>query len=300
MPSVRLSADSWRLRAPRPGDLVERCGGLLVSSAIGALAFVLLQITVLSIPRVAETLGELRVRLAPEPEPETVPVEPLSQPMIEELAATSVNPADIDDVRSDAAEGAEAMLAMAKKGIEGWMPRTDDERRRLEAVVSGVRDLGDIVEVEETDAKAEVNRRAVESAGREFLLNSDGGRSGVVRTIDVSSFPEDLVVRVLARYGISIEFREVEVDGETRSFLNSATTEKGTFTSVRQGGFYQVFVMSPKALSMMSAMELRAMQERGHDPLRTRVRKVVFGIVKDDEFGDYGLGVTELEVERVR
>lgn len=304
MPFAR-AVDILLPRRPRPSDFVERHGGGVVAVACGVLAFVLLNLTIIALPKVEEKLQELRVRLepapqaAPEPEPPAAATQPVA---MDELAATSVNPGETDEVRLDAREGVEeTVLAMASTTtIEGWVPQTDADRERLASVVSRVRNLGDTVEFQETNAAAEVNRRMVESAGRKFLLNSDGGRAGIIRTIDVSSFPEDLVKRVLARYGISIEFRNVELDGETRSFLNSATTEAGTFTSVQREGYYEVFVMSAKALSMLSSMQLRALQDRGHDPMRTRVTKIVYGIVKDEEFGDYGLGVTEMEVEVIR
>ncbi len=287
-------------RPPHPADFVEKYGGYLVAAAIGAVAVVCLHVTILSLPALREAGHELRIRL----EPFSTPSEE-EQPEdegFEEVAATTVNPAETDEFRSDAQEGGGDPDEAAEKpvNIESWLPATEEDQRRLDNILAQVRDSVHQVEERATDVKAEINRLSVESIGREFTLNSDGGRRGIIRTIDVEAFPEDLVLRVLGRYGIDIEYRHVTPEQGQRSFLNAATTAEGTFTNAQQEGYYEVFVLSAKAVAMMATLELQALQNQGHDPVKTRIREVTFGIVRDNEFGDYALDVIDLKVEHLR
>jgi hypothetical protein len=147
--------------------------------------------------------------------------------------------------------------------------------------------------------KADINRLSIESAGREFLLNTDGGKNGVIRTFDFSEFPKEITQPLLARYGISVEYRHVDPSKNTRKFLNSATFDDGTFTNVQKEGFYEVLVFSPKAVALMAGKETAALFARDFEPRNSRIRKVVFGIIKNDQ-NEYDLGIIDLEVEHLR
>ncbi len=290
-------------RLPQPDDWVENYGGYVVALAVGILAFSYLYATKLHIPRPPEIEPTVRMILRPippKPEEEEKPPEEQKEgaPEVEENVATFV-PEEVEEAVPDEPEPAEPVT------IESWVPQTEAERERLNAVIADVQNYRDRLEVKETEIKAEINKRVVESKGREFLLNSDGGKAGVIRTLDVSGFPEDLVVKVFNRYGITIEHRNVRLDEANRSYLNTATTESGTFTSVQHEGFYEVFVLSPKAVAYMSALETQALTDGGHNPRTTRVRKITFGIVKQEDPNckqcePYILGVVDMEVERIR
>jgi hypothetical protein len=109
--------------------------------------------------------------------------------------------------------------------------------------------------------------------------------------------PAEIERQVLERYGIKYDHRYTQPNAG-RSFLNSAETDQGRFTNTAAEGYYDVFVLSPMALNLMTRMEIQALTERGFDPRNTRVRKVVFGIVLE-ESGGYILGVVDLEVEKI-
>ncbi len=300
--SLRQHASSVVVyRPPHPADFVEKYAGYLIATVVGIVGAIFLQLTILQIPIVEIARRELRIRLQPPPALPNEEVQPL-EAVFTEVAATSVNPADTEEFRSDADKGGgdPAEVADEPVNLASWLPATEQDRRKLDDILAQVNDSVNAVEQRATEIKAEINRLSVESVGRQFTLNSDGGRRGIIRTIDVEQFPEDLVMRVLARYGITVEFRHVTPDVGQRSFLNAATTAQGTFTSTVREGYYEVFVLSTKAVSMMATMELQALQKRGHDPVKTRIREVTFGIVKDEEYGDYALDVVDLKVERLR
>jgi len=292
----------FRLRPAHPSDFVERHGGLSVAVSVGFVAYVILRMTILGIPARRPDHPAIRIRLEPakivtEDTPDLAP-----DPGFSEVAATTIAPSESEDFRQESATGEQTSdTADDAVTIAAWVPRSEVDRARLEDVMNQVRDFSEQLQQRENDVKADINRLEIESAGREFALNTDGGRAGIIRLIDVTDFPEDLVLRVLARYGISVEYRSVSPDTQSsRSFLNAVSTESGTFTNVQRDGYYEVFVLSAKSVSMMSSMELRALQARGHDPLRTRTRSVTFGIVRDEEYGEYALDVTSMVVEALR
>jgi hypothetical protein len=282
-------------RAGHPGDFVERYGGFVVATALALVVHAWLFVTEYQrvVPLAAEP-DPIKIVLESRPEP------PPADAGFTEAVATSMNP--VEDAAAAQAVLARAMELLERPPaptVESWRPATPEENQRLERLREEVLDARDAMENRQTDLKGQINRLAVESAGREFLLNSDGGRAGIIRTIDVGDFPESVLVPVLGRYGITIEYRYVEPDPAARTFLNAAVTSEGTFTSTQQAGYAEVFVCSPKAVSMMATMETQAIMARGLDPGRTRVRSVTFGIVMDAD-GRHAMGVTNLETEQVR
>jgi hypothetical protein len=81
--------------------------------------------------------------------------------------------------------------------------------------------------------------------------------------------------------------------------MNAVTTRDAVYTNQAAPGYYETFVLSPKALSMMAAIETKALMDRGFQPRNSRIRKIVFGIIKDEN-DEFSLGVTDIEVERLR
>ncbi|MCB2155552.1 hypothetical protein KQI84_11755 [bacterium] len=296
---LRFLTDEGSLFRPsHPDDWVERHAGLVIALAVGIGAWVLLATTPLtiSIPEPEIPMKIVLKPAVPEPEPEIAPEE--LQPA--EVAATTVTP--VEEAPLEVAMLMEDTpleeVDDSPRSLVDWAPRTEAERQAFQSMVSKVADARDRLEKRQTDLEGQVDRIAIEAAGREFLLNSDGGREGIIRTLDTSGFPDDIVIPLFARYGITVEYRNVRPQGN-RKFLNSATTSEGTFTNVEREGYYEVFVMSTKAVSMMASMETTALMERGYDPIHSRIRKVVFGIIKD-EMDEYSLGVTDIEIERIR
>lgn len=285
---------------PRPDSVAERHGGLIVAFALSLVVYSWLVMTVFERPPVADARRDIRI-VFKQPEPPPPPPErELSAAEDTELAATSVNPSEDDPPR-------EALLAEQQAAeaddpqpasLSEWRPRTAADRDAVASIRERVTRYRERLERSETGIKSEINRMSVESAGREFLLNTDGGRSGIIRTFDYEGFPNNIVVPLLNRYGISIDYRHVE-PGQSRQFLNAVELEDGTFTNVAREGFYEVLVFSPKAVAMMAAKEARALRERGHSPVNTRIRKVVFGIIMNDE-DEYDIDVVEMEVEQIR
>ncbi len=152
-------------------------------------------------------------------------------------------------------------------------------------------------EVARAELQVEVRKLEVEAKGKEFTLDSDGGRQGAIRTLDVAGTPPDVVNRVFSRYHIRIERRQ-PASPSTPSFLNAAVTGEGTFRNVPASGVQDVFILTPTAIAMMSALESQALTERGFDPRTTRVREIRFGIVKN-RTDEWDLGVTKLVTERI-
>lgn len=295
-----------RLRAGHPDDMVERFGGYLVAFAIGLVTFTWMATTVIRLPAAAIPTPAIKIVLRPEPQTPDVPPVPTDQQAdeltFEEIAATAINANEEAPLR-DSMDGAELAALLPEDirppSLSQWTPNSPDAQRRVEALRQSVADYRDRLEIHETGVQAEINRLAIESAGRRFLLNTDGGRTGIIRTLDMADFPLHIVRPILERYGITIEYKHVNPEETRRGFLNAATTAEGTFTTVAREGYYEVFVLSAKAVSMMAAKEVTALQARGYEPGRARIRKVQFGIIKnkDDEFD---LDVVEMEVERVR
>jgi len=286
----------------RPEDLVERWGGFIVALAVTASATLISAFWALEAPRLVERILPLTITLAPPAptavaEPETLQA---PDPAFEETAATTVNPSEAEAFRADASPGsiAEGVLDQLA-AFRDWRPTTAGDFKALEDLRANMLDHRDRLERDVRDLDAEIMRRSVESHGKEFLLNSDGGRAGIVRTLDLEGFPESTALQVLRRYGIGVEFRHVKPNPADRRFLTAARTDKGTFANLDAEGYYEVFVLSGKAVALMASLETTALMERGFEPRNTRIKRITFGIVKDRS-GELALGVTDLQVEQLR
>lgn len=287
-----------------PDHWAERWGSFISSSAIFAALLVVAATMELADkppepdpPRIAMILSRPEP-LEPEPPP---PPPPMPDSTFEEAVALTTNPADIEEFRPDAADLVTAATDLVPNPLDpsadpGQGTRYDP--RAIAALEQKMLDFRDQVEANQSQLEADIMRLAVESAGKEFILNSDGGKAGIIRTFDAVGIPEDVLLPVLRRYGITMEMRHTRPSGG-RAFLSAARTEMGDFTTVQQEGEYMVFVLSAKAVSMMASMETAALMERGFEPRKTRVRRVEFGIVRDED-GRWALGVTDLQVEQVR
>lgn len=180
--------------------------------------------------------------------------------------------------------------------IEDWIPSTE-EAAELRAIRDRIQLQTSHLEASAHDLKAFLIREEVKSAAKNFHFDSDGGMSGAIRTLRTEGFPPEIERQVLDRFGITYDHRYTKPNAG-RSFLNAAETDSGRFTNTSGEGYYDVFVLSPKALNLMTRLELQALFDRGFDPVRSRVRSIVFGIVIDSE-GGYSLGVVDIDVERL-
>ncbi|MBI5154469.1 hypothetical protein HZA57_04455 [Candidatus Poribacteria bacterium] len=293
--SLPAYADGGLFRPGHPSDLAERFGGFLVAFAVSAVSFAWLSTSLITTFRVPEALPSIRIVLGPSEEP--VPAALQELPAFADIVATYVQPEEPQGPPPE--DAAEEDTKPGQVTVANWRPTTEKDAESVRAVLDEMALARQRLGVAETELKGRVNRLAVESAGREFLFNSDGGKSGIIRTLDFEGMPDEVVNEVCARYGIEVEYKFVRPDAGSRRFLNAALTSEGAFTSAQEEGYYHVFSLTPKAVSMMAAIEVTALMARGFEPGTTRIRKITFGIVKDNE-GVYVLGVTDLEAEDLR
>lgn len=281
---------------PEP-TLAERGAGAFVSVLAWVCVLVLLSLGRARpfIPVVPMDLPPIEIIVeAPPPEPGPVPVAPAES--WEEAVATHA--------ATGAVDGSDTALTIAAapgpgNTIETWRPSAQQAHALAELRMKLADESAAIAARKEELAKG-ITDRELNLAGREFILNSDGGTQGVIRTLDVSGHDEDEVMRILrTRYGITVETRHVTPQAG-RNFLNAARTAEGTFTTAAEAGVYDVFILSAKARSMMASMEVKAMQAEGYDPTTTRVREIEFGMVRDERTGELTLAVVKLSAERVR
>jgi hypothetical protein len=183
--------------------------------------------------------------------------------------------------------------------LQDWIPNTTDAAE-LAALSQEAAELGKKLNERRSELQQSITRQQVSSAAKDFELNSDGGVQGAVRLLDVEGFPLEDVIPVLKRYGITYERRNTS-PSSGRSFLNAARTADGTFTNAeaKPGAVYEVMVLSAKAVSMMATREVEALIRDGFDPVRSRVRKIVFGIVRQPD-GTLDLDVVSLDAEQIR
>lgn len=105
----------------------------------------------------------------------------------------------------------------------------------------------------------------------------------------------------MARYKLKVVTQRLE-GSSGQNFLSSAS--KGTNEHFFGGmsvpaGIYEVFQLSRESVALMSRLEEQALRDRGMEPLKSRVVRIVFGIVKSDK-GEHVLGVKSLDAEAVK
>lgn len=127
------------------------------------------------------------------------------------------------------------------------------------------------------------------------------GPEGAIRELDLEGYPKDIVDDVMDRYGLQIVMQEMPAGRQGQSFLSSASrggNDRYFGGMTAEAGVYEVFRLSRQSVAEMSRLEEQAIKERGMEPMRTRVIKIVFGIVKAKS-GSYDLGVKTFEAEAV-
>jgi len=231
---------------------------------------------------------------APIPVPEEA-VQPV-ETMVEEAVATH---APLGDETGEEVDPIFNVPSNSQATLESWTP-TPEQAVALSDINLALQAAARENDSRRMEVSKGIQEREMNLAGREFILNSDGGLKGVIRTLDVSGFDEAEVQRVLAQqYGITIETKRVKPQAG-RNFLNAAKTADGLFTTAAEEGVYDVFLLSGKARSIMASMEVTEMQNQGYDPSVTRIREIEFGMIRDEKTNQLRLAVTNLKLERIR
>lgn len=236
----------------------------------------------------------------PESEPEAPP-DPAEE-QLDDPQAADADPEPAGGVEGEMpgteAGGATDGNALAIGGWTHWRPNAE-QSVRLSQMRMDVSDAAASARQARKGIKERIARAEVQTAARDFILDSDGGREGVIRTFDISSLDTAEARDVLARrYGVTFERRAVAPRPGT-GFLNAVQTSEGTYSNVTTPGVYDVFVLSPKAVSMMAALELTELRARGFDPLKSRVREIKFSMDRNTR-GELDLVVRDMRIERVR
>ncbi|MEO8377865.1 MAG: hypothetical protein ABI579_09365, partial [Candidatus Sumerlaeota bacterium] len=165
--------------------------------------------------------------------------------------------------------------------LEKWSP-TNDEATQLDHIREEV--AQDKKELNQRATKVRENniRMEVDSAAKDFKNNSDGGVEGAIRLLNVEGFAPAKVKPILDKYGITFERRHTKPTAG-RGFLNSAATDRGTFRDVSTEGYYEVLVLSGRAVAYMATLETEALGRRNYDPATTRIRKITFGVIDNGQ-----------------
>lgn len=296
------------LLRPAPPDAferwLERWGGVFLAALSHLALLAVLWRQIVTEPPPAPPPDDLTVtfHLAPPPSPPPPPDAAGPSPAFAAAAATAPDPdetAEETEMAASAAPSADPAPALeAAAGALAvlppeWTRRISEEMKRIE--VERKQETRRQLELELEVARLEMKVKA-----RKYHISTDGARTGAIRSLDVAGMPEDIVRQVFHQYDIRIE-RHVTPSSSAAgqpSFLNMARTDEGVYRSAPASGPQDVFVLTPSAIAQLSRLEREGIQERGLDPLRTRVREIHFGIIKNAR-NEWDLGVIFLDAEEV-
>lgn len=129
---------------------------------------------------------------------------------------------------------------------------------------------------------------------------SDEGPQGAIRELTLDGYPQKVVDGIMDRYNLHVTMQTVKGGRRGQSFLSSAASGGDQYFGgmTVPAGVYEVFQLSRETVALMSRLEEKALCDRGFEPLRARVIRIVFGIVETKN-GEYALGVKSLEAESV-
>lgn len=318
---VRSANRLWRLRWRR----FERHAGLSVAVPLCSLGLIFM-IFVRIPPQEEPEPMQIVVEAAqpdepPAPTPTPVVVPPPSDLAPSEVVATRVNSTEDGEFILTPESGSESTApetapTSEPASLSDWEPNAA-EAAELAAMSRSATGESRALKEKQLQLKESITREEVKSAAKDFIANSDGATEGAIRLLNFEGFSPEELMPVLERYGFTYERRYIKAS-EGRGFLNVAANSQMTYTDGhRRGplnatqdggrtfspehseGFYEVFVYSAKSISIMTTREIEALAKRGYDPQRSRVLKVVFGIVKRED-GTLDLDVVEIQAEQVR
>lgn len=131
--------------------------------------------------------------------------------------------------------------------------------------------------------------------------SSRPGPEGAVRELDLGGYPKAVVDEIMQRYQLKVVTRRLEAGRRGQNFLSSASrgSSERYFGGMEvPAGVYEIFQLSRGSVALMSRLEEDALRKKGLEPMKSRVVRIVFGIVEDGK-GGYALGVKSLEAEAV-
>ncbi|MEQ8821481.1 MAG: hypothetical protein RLY93_14680 [Sumerlaeia bacterium] len=282
----------------RPEHWAERHAGTILAACAGMLALVFsLTHTIESKQAARAEPPSLRMVL------DTSPLQPPAPQFVAETAATAVDPTDrpIQEPQPEAVSEMVELLEESRPSpasIADWRPRSQADYAAVRALSSRMEQQKSQMRQELESLEVQAHRLRVETAGRAFKLASDGAAQGVIRTLNLDSVGEEAALSVMQRYDIRMTTRYVSgTNPQMKSgFLNAATTSGGTFTDQLTEGVADVFILSTLAISRMASLETQALMERDFDPRRSRIRRVEFGVVVNQN-REWDLGVIDIEIE---
>jgi len=167
------------------------------------------------------------------------------------------------------------------------------EREALRAELEQVTDLAQAAPIQAKPLPMPPPKGAAGSAGP--------GPEGAIRELDLDGFPQPIVDDIMKRYNLKVVTRTIKGGRRGQSFLSSASRGKSEqyFGGMAvPDGVYEVFQLSRESVALMSRLEEEALRKDGFEPVKSRVIRIVFGIVKQND-GSYVLGVKSLEAEAV-
>lgn len=187
----------------------------------------------------------------------------------------------------------------AKETIPSATPLPLDERVRAELAQDECELEAELNELERRVGQ-EIQQLGNTASPAALPEEGLGSVTEVVRELDFSGWESQIVQAVMNRYGLRIQRRYV-ANFNRATFIGKADMGQGrSFVADPRStpGFYEVFELTPQAVARMSRLEEEALRQRGMDPLRARVRRVVFGITPQAE-GGYDLGVISMDAAPV-
>jgi hypothetical protein len=150
----------------------------------------------------------------------------------------------------------------------------------------------------QTDADIAAERAVLKAmAGRARALDVVAGPRGTVRQLELSGHPQQVIDQVMRRHRLRVS-RQVLTGPAEQNYLSAAQAggERFFANTYSSPGVYEVFELSPEAVAHMSRLEESEIRRRNLDLEKTKVTRVVFGIVPTPG-GDYDLGLLEFEAQ---
>ncbi|MBN1902596.1 hypothetical protein JW926_14825 [Candidatus Sumerlaeota bacterium] len=236
----------------------------------------------------------------------------------DEKEAISFNPAasTFQDEKQREEPSSQEQEEVREKSVEKLIYSRE---RPLPEFRTGIEEMEQELEVSLADLQKAIERRSVNVKGTRTDFDSSGADEGTVRILDIGktsvktsvaekkeedecdscekeATPERIAEQVLQKYHIRITQKFISGDNNV-FFLNKVEVQGKTFVSGNASGYYEVFEIPLEAVRKMTLLENLEFHKRKLDPSRTRVKKIVFGIVKIN--GEYDLGITKFEYEEI-
>ncbi|MCX7718991.1 MAG: hypothetical protein N2111_11420 [Candidatus Sumerlaeaceae bacterium] len=217
------------------------------------------------------------------------PVGAIALPAVEQQKQISLPPMATPLPSNDSAPEPPPEAESQPSGLDATTLRElEREREDLKARLAQAR----------ADAESAAERAVLKAmAGRARSLDIAAGPKGTVRQLDLSGHPQAIIDEVMRRHRLRVS-RQVLTGPAEQNFLSSADARGDRFfaNSYSTPGIYEVFELSPEAVAHMSRLEEAEIRRRNLNLERTKVTRVVFGIVQTPE-GDHDIGLLDFEVQ---